>query len=124
MPRSISALELADRLRRGEAIYLLDVRDREEHAYAQIPATSLLIPLRDLPARRGEIQAPPGAALVVYCHLGVRSWTAANYLEAAGFADVLSLAGGIDAWSRQVDRSVPRYRGNVLGRLPHPAGPQ
>ncbi len=109
MPQSLSPLALAGRLKRGEAIFLLDVRRPEEHAFAAIPGTHLFIPLHELPHRRHEVKPPPGAAVVVYCHHGVRSWTAAEFLEAAGLADVSSLAGGIDAWSREVDPGVPRY---------------
>jgi adenylyltransferase/sulfurtransferase len=62
-----------------------------------------------LPQRWREIQPPAGAVLVTYCHHGMRSWHAALYLESVGLAPVLSLAGGVDAWSREVDPSLPRY---------------
>ena len=52
---------------------------------------------------------PTGALLVVYCHHGIRSMSAAQFLERAGFTNVVSLAGGIDAWSVEVDPKVPRY---------------
>ena len=70
---------------------------------------SRLIPLNELPARAGEVDPPEGAAVVVYCHHGVRSLSGAALLERLGFRDVASLAGGIDAWSRFVDPAVPRY---------------
>jgi rhodanese-related sulfurtransferase len=46
---------------------------------------------------------------VVYCHLGVRSLHAINFLQHAGFTNLMNLSGGIDAWSREVDPKTPRY---------------
>ncbi len=92
----------------GRAIRLLDVRQPWENKVAQL-ANSLLIPLNELPTRAGEIQSEPGTLLVVYCHHGVRSLSAAEYLHGLGHANVCSLAGGIDAWACAVDPTVPRY---------------
>jgi rhodanese-related sulfurtransferase len=107
MVRQISVLDLAARLRAGEPIHLLDVRQPWEHDLAALPG-SQLIPLAELPARAPEVRPAEGAAVVVYCHHGVRSLSGAALLERRGLADVLSLAGGI-AWSLQVDPAVPRY---------------
>ena len=85
---------------------LLDVREPWEAEIAAIDG-SVLIPLGDLGDRAGELD--PAASVVVYCHLGVRSRLAAEHLASIGFADVRNLAGGIDAWSRDVDASVERY---------------
>jgi rhodanese-related sulfurtransferase len=100
--------ELADKLAAGEAIFLLDVRRPEEHAFAALPG-SVLIPLHQLAERLGEVTPPEGAAVVVYCHHGVRSQHGAYFLVQQGFANVHSLQGGIDAWSQGVDAGVPRY---------------
>ena len=108
MPVSIQPQELAARLQNGEQFYLLDVRQQPEHEYAALP-NSQLVPLHELPQRWQEIHPPSGSVLVAYCHHGVRSWHAAQFLEAAGLGPVLSLAGGLDAWSREVDPSIPRY---------------
>lgn len=109
VPRQISVRELAERLRaQGRTdTYLLDVRQLWEHQRAALPA-SVLIPLHELPARLDEVEPPPGALVVAYCHHGVRSLGAAAILEQAGF-DAVSLRGGIDAWSLEVDPSLPRY---------------
>jgi rhodanese-related sulfurtransferase len=56
-----------------------------------------------------EIEVEPDAEIVCYCHHGVRSLTAASILRQAGFGRAVSLAGGIDLWSRRIDPSVPRY---------------
>jgi adenylyltransferase/sulfurtransferase len=108
MPQEITPHELAAKLAADEAVYLLDVRLPWEHEAAALPG-SVLIPVQELPQRRGEVRPPPGATVVAYCHHGVRSWGAAQFLEMLGLPNVLSLAGGIDAWSREVDPRVPRY---------------
>jgi len=99
--------ELSSRLRAGERVFLLDVRQEWEHQLSRLPDQAL-IPLHELPYRLDEVR-PEGALLVAYCHHGVRSLSAAALLRQAGFADAVSLAGGIDLWSRLVDPSVPRY---------------
>ena len=99
---------LAEKLRRGDPVWLLDVRHEWEHALSRLPDHAL-IPLHELPDRLGEVRPPPGVEIVCYCHHGVRSSSAAAILRQAGFGDALSLAGGIDLWSRLVDPSVPRY---------------
>jgi len=89
---------------------LLDVREPWEVALAplEVAGTTLLrIPLHDLPARLAELA--PSRTLVCVCHHGVRSRHAAAWLERTGFDDVYNLAGGIDAWSVEVDPAVPRY---------------
>lgn len=99
--------ELAEKLRRGERVFLLDVRNEWEHQLARL-ADQALIPLHELPERLDEVR-PEGALLVAYCHHGVRSLSAAALLRQAGLSEAVSLAGGIDLWSRVIDPSVPRY---------------
>jgi rhodanese-related sulfurtransferase len=100
--------EVAERLAAGEPVYLLDVRQPWEHEAAALPG-SVLIPLGELLQRREEVEPPEDAWVVVYCHHGIRSLSGAALLEQLGFPRVVSLAGGIDAWSLQVDPQVPRY---------------
>jgi rhodanese-related sulfurtransferase len=104
----ITVQQLAARLEAGEPTYLVDVRQPWEHDTAALPG-GILLPLDQLPARFGEVEPPDGALIVVYCHHGIRSQSAAALLRQAGFPDVASLAGGIDAWARLVDPRVPRY---------------
>jgi len=106
--REIDVRRLAAKLKAGEPVYLLDVREPWEHETASLPG-DVLVPLDRLAARAADIRPPEGSALVVYCHHGVRSLMAARLLEQFGFRDVLSLAGGIDAWSLVVDPAMPRY---------------
>ena len=108
MVRQINVLQLVERLRAGEPVYLLDVRQPEEHATCSLPG-SHLIPLGELMLRASEVEPPDDALLVVYCHHGIRSLSGAAILEQRGFRNVASLRGGIDAWSLQVDPTTPRY---------------
>jgi adenylyltransferase/sulfurtransferase len=108
MVKQIGVRELHEKMKAGEPLYLLDVRRPSEHETAALPA-SVLIPLDELEQRWDEIDPPEGATVVAYCHHGVRSLSAAALLEGLGIAGVLSLRGGIDAWSLHVDPAVPRY---------------
>lgn len=103
--QEITAPDLKPLLEQG-AITLLDVRLPDEIATASVPG-AVMIPLHELPHRFAEL--PRDRPLVAICHHGVRSQNAARFLERNGFGEVLSLAGGIDAWSLQVDATVPRY---------------
>ena len=100
--------ELAEKLRRGERVWLLDVRQEWEHQLSRLPDQAL-IPLHELQQRLDEVHPEEGALVVAYCHHGVRSLSAAALLRQAGFTDAVSLAGGIDLWSRMIDPSVARY---------------
>lgn len=105
-PDEITAEALAALRAAGEPIQLLDVREPWEADVAALPG-SVLIPSRQLAARWGELD--PTAPTVIYCHSGYRSAHARDQLRQLDFESVTSLAGGIDAWSREVDASVPRY---------------
>src|SRR5262245_2568204 len=93
--REISCGDLVAKIASGESIQLRDVRQPDEHAFVALPA-SQLIPLSELPHQLGEIHPSDGATVVVYCHHGVRSLMAVNFLLRNGFRNVVSLAGGID----------------------------
>ena len=95
---------------RATPLVLLDVREPWEVALAAIDlrgATTRLIPMRDVPARLGELD--PAQPVLCFCHHGARSAQVVTFLERHGFESVCNLAGGVDAWSQQVDSSVPRY---------------
>jgi rhodanese-related sulfurtransferase len=102
--------DLAVRLARGEAVFLLDVREEDERALCAIEP-SVLVPLSRFRGPAISAVRPPAGALVVcYCHHGVRSLAAAQFLRARGIAPgAVSLEGGIDLWARRVDPTVPRY---------------
>ena len=93
---------------------LLDVREPWEVQAASIKEdgfTLLAIPMRDIPAQLAGLQATHGTdhPIACLCHHGMRSLQVANYLAQSGFGEVVNVQGGIDAWSQQVDPSVPRY---------------
>ena len=85
---------------------LLDVREPWEFERCRI-AGSQLLPMREIPARKEEIE--PEAEVVVICHHGSRSMQVAMFLERNGFARVHNLAGGVDAWAKTVEPSMPVY---------------
>jgi adenylyltransferase/sulfurtransferase len=102
----ITPLELSRRLEAGEALTVLDVREPWECAIARLPA-SINIPLDELPRRLRELDAH--ATTIVMCKSGGRSRRAAQFLAGAGFDQAVNLAGGIDAWARDVDPGLPTY---------------
>lgn len=103
---SVSVQELKRKMDARERLTLVDVRESWEYDIAQI-AGSRLIPLGELEERLREL--PHEGILVVQCHSGVRSEEGARLLQQAGFANVYNLEGGIEAWSKEVDPTVPRY---------------
>jgi rhodanese-related sulfurtransferase len=86
---------------------LLDVREPWEFEIASI-AGSKLIPMGEIP-RRAHRELDPDEHIVVLCHHGVRSLSVTRWLRQQGFETSQSMRGGIDEWSRQIDRSVPTY---------------
>jgi rhodanese-related sulfurtransferase len=107
--REIAPEELADRLRQPdrERPVVLDVRNPDEVRLASIPG-SVHVPMHELPSRLDDLEELRTRPIVVICHIGIRSWHAAAFLESVGFA-ACSLAGGIDRWAVDVDPRMPRY---------------
>ena len=101
----LSAPELKTLLDGGQPLALVDVRTAEEADIARIEGARLLDQqyYDELLARDRDI------LIVFQCHHGIRSQSAAEYFQAAGFRNLYNLQGGIDAWSRLVDPSVARY---------------
>ena len=89
------------------------VLDCREHAELQVASVEpqgfelVHIPMNEIPGRLGQLD--PGRAVAVLCHHGSRSMRVAMFLQAQGFENVANIAGGIDAWSQELDPSVPRY---------------
>ncbi len=109
VPATVMAVDagaLDQRMREDEALVVIDCREPFEWDICHL-AGSRLIPLRELGTRLPELdRARP---VVVVCHRGPRSHHAASLLSQAGFPDVGFLAGGLDAWARQVDAGMARY---------------
>lgn len=94
----------------GARPVVLDVREPWEVQAASLAldgATTVCIPMNEVPARLAELD--PSQPVLSLCHHGVRSLQVASYLARQGFGDVFNIAGGIDAWSRDVDPRVPTY---------------
>jgi rhodanese-related sulfurtransferase len=104
--KNILPAELKARIAAGEKLQLLDVRESWEYQTARIEG-STLIPMGEIARRVGELDA--GSDLVVICHHGGRSMQVAIFLERQGFPRVHNLSGGVDAWARTVDPSMPTY---------------
>ena len=102
----ISAVDLKQRLDRGDALTILDVREPNEFQINRIAGSSL-IPLGDVPQRYRELN--PDDEIVVHCKMGGRSAKAADFLRSVGFKRVLNLKGGILDWIDKVDPSQPKY---------------
>ena len=102
----VSPLDLQAALADGQPVRLIDVRSREEYEAVKLPGAELMTQ-ELLQTLFGEDKAQ---RIVVYCHKGQRSLDAGAYLAGHGMTHVQSLIGGIDAWSCEVDASVPRYR--------------
>jgi rhodanese-related sulfurtransferase len=101
----ITPAELKSRLQGPEPPAVVDVREPWEVAICSLEG-SLEIPLRSLPQRLQEI--PRDRTVAVICHAGMRSYMAAGWLAEQGY-DAVSLAGGIDRWAVEVDRTMARY---------------
>jgi adenylyltransferase/sulfurtransferase len=101
----ITVKEFKARRDTGDDIFLLDVREPYEYQIAQIGGT--LIPQNDVPNRLAEI--PRDREIVVHCRSGARSQRIAELLKQSGYTQVVNLAGGILAWSDEVDPSVQKY---------------
>jgi len=102
---AISVTEVKEKLDRGESLFLLDVREPQEYQIANLGGH--LIPLNDLPRRVHELDS--SREIVAYCHTGVRSGKAVQFLKQLGFRKVKNLTGGIDAWAEVIDAEMPRY---------------
>jgi rhodanese-related sulfurtransferase len=101
----ITPRETAALLKEG-TIKLLDVRQPHEYAIASVPGSVLV----DQNLAQEILQTwPKDTPIVTICHHGMRSLDAAAYLRGHGFTNVKSMSGGIDAWSLQIDSSIPRY---------------
>ena len=88
--------------------FLLDCREPTEYDTASIEG-AVLIPMGELGERLDELAPYRDSLIIVHCHHGGRSLHVARALRQAGFAKSQSMAGGIDAWSQEIDPSIPRY---------------
>jgi len=104
VPLEIAPMEVKRRLDAGEKLFLIDVRQPWERAIASVAGSEVFpMPLGQLEERARQ------APLIVYCHHGVRSLNAVQWLREQGIENCQSMSGGIDRWSCEIDPSVARY---------------
>ena len=107
MVGELTPREFLDRLASGEDMTLLDVREDWEVKLAPVPTQTVHIPMGEISDRVAELD--PKKETVVICRSGGRSAQVAEYLQRQGFGKVFNLSGGILAWSRVIDPSIPQY---------------
>lgn len=105
MKNKISPEELKYKIDKKEDIFLLDVRTEEEYNTAKIK-NSHLMPINEIELRYNEL--PKNKEIIVYCHHGIRSAKAVEFLKSKNFINIKSLTGGIDAYS-ELDHSIEKY---------------
>jgi rhodanese-related sulfurtransferase len=106
MVKDISPKDLQARLAAPDRPVVIDVRESWERDIASLPDT-VHIPMNEVPTRLSELDA--GKDIVVMCRSGGRSMQVAQFLDRQGFRSVANLTGGILAWSRDIDPSIPTY---------------
>jgi rhodanese-related sulfurtransferase len=102
----IEPMSVKEMLERGEVSLFIDVREPWEHEVSRVEG-STLIPLRQIPSNLERFK--DASEIILFCHHGRRSLTAAVWLRSQGIENARSMAGGIDRWSVEVDPQVPRY---------------
>jgi len=100
--------ELNDWIKADKAIHLVDVREPAEYEIVRIPG-SILVPKGEILSGNALAEMPQDRQIVLYCKTGVRSAEALAALKAAGFRDAVHVHGGVSAWVRQIDPSLPAY---------------
>jgi rhodanese-related sulfurtransferase len=107
MIRQMTPRQLQERLAAdGAAPVILDVREPWETRICAL-ADAVHIPMGQVPMRAREL--PTNAEIIVLCHHGVRSQRVAYFLQSLGYENLFNLAGGIDAWSKDVDPTMAKY---------------
>lgn len=108
LPIEIDVLSVKTMMDRGEEFLLLDCRESDEYAFVRIEGSKHL-PMNETPARLAELETHRDRRIVVHCHHGGRSLRVTQWLREQGFSQTQNMTGGIDAWSQQVDPTLPRY---------------
>lgn len=104
----ISPRQLSQMREENAALTLIDCREAEEWNFNRIEG-AMHFPLSRMPAIAAHLVALAGPEMIVYCHHGIRSLHLTRWLRAHGVSNVFSLAGGISAWSRDIDFTIPEY---------------
>jgi rhodanese-related sulfurtransferase len=107
-PMEVDVQTVKNWIDHNQDFVLIDCREDTEYAVAKIDE-AVFIPMSEIQSREAELGNYAGKHVVVHCHHGGRSLRVANWLRQIGFKTAQSMSGGIDAWSQNVDPSVPRY---------------
>ena len=107
LPIEIDVQTVKSLLGSGDFV-LIDCRETSEWETARIEG-AVLLPMSQWMESVGQLEAFKGKHVVVHCHHGGRSMRVTSWLRQNGFPDAQNVAGGIDAWSMEIDSSVPRY---------------
>lgn len=92
-----------------DEVRLIDCREEDEYAFCRIEGADLVPLSRFAEMAKAIVADDDERPIVVYCHHGMRSMNATQFLRQRGLEKVWSLAGGIDHWSAEIDPQVPRY---------------
>lgn len=107
-PLEIDVQQTQRLLEQAQDFLFVDCREPEENELCRIEG-SKLIPMNETPSRIQELSDFQNKRIVVHCHHGVRSMNVVQWLRGNGFPKAQSMAGGIDAWSTEIDAAVKRY---------------
>jgi rhodanese-related sulfurtransferase len=108
LPLEITCRGVKEKLDTGEPFLLVDCREADEYALVRIEGARL-VPMSEMANRLAELESYRDSEIVVHCHLGGRSERVARWLRGQGFAKARTMVGGIDRWSEEIDRDLPRY---------------
>lgn len=110
-PHSLPELtiqEAAKLIQSDKPPLLIDCREQHEYDFCRIEG-AILVPLSSFSGKAESLLQSKDQKALIYCHHGVRSLHAVQYLAQQGFTNTLSVQGGIDLWSLKIDPSIPRY---------------
>lgn len=108
LPLEVDVVTVKNLVDGAQDMLLVDCREQDEWDLVHLSAAKLL-PMSQLQDRLAELAPHQTRRIVVHCHHGGRSLRVAQWLRSQGYSQAQSMAGGIDAWSEQIDRSMPRY---------------
>lgn len=103
--KEVTVQELKEKKESGEDFYLLDVREGFEYMVSNLDGEN--IPLGEIETRFSSLEDKKDAEVIVMCRSGNRSSRVCSYLESKGFSNVANLKGGITAWAKEIDPSIP-----------------
>ena len=107
-PMEIDVVTVKALLDNKQDFLLLDCREKKENDLVRISG-SMLIPMSEITTRAAELESFRNKHIVVHCHHGGRSLKVTQWLRGQGFSQTQNMTGGIDAWSVNIDPSLPRY---------------